>query len=96
MTPRFVIVITFLVIAISCASDANAAKPVSLRWDCARAGAPSLRQSAAIYGYDTYNLVVPARNALYREIRHACKQGIGRVVVEQVAAPRAEFRAASR
>jgi hypothetical protein len=39
---------------------------------------------------------VPARDALYRQIRHACAQGIDRViVVEEASARRGEFRVVS-
>lgn len=96
MQTRFVFAASALVFALTCAAQAHAAEPSPLRWDCTRDGAPSLRETAATYGLDNYTRVVPARDALYRQIRRACTRGVDRVVVVEPTATAAQSRVASR
>lgn len=63
------------------AASANASEPAPLHWDCARSGAPSLRETAATFGYDNYGKVVAARDALHRQLRAICARGTREVVV---------------
>lgn len=90
-------VFALLLLAAARAGHAGAAESVPLHWDCTRAGTPSLRETAATYGYDNYARAVPLREALYRQIRRACAQGAQRVVVvEPDAARRVRSRLAAR
>lgn len=96
MQTRFVFVASALVFALTCAAQAHAAEPSPLHWDCTRNGAPSLRETAATYGYDNYTRVVPARDALHWQIRRACARGVDRIVVVEPAITAEKSRVAAR
>lgn len=80
MKARLAIALVLFAFAAS-ASAADMTEPHPLHWDCSRSGAPSLHETAVTYGYDNYVRVVPARDALRRQIRLACARGVPRVVV---------------
>ena len=74
-----------LAIALSLSSFAACAAPEtgegSLRWECARTGAPSNHEIATAFGYDNYQYMREAQPRLYRQLRRECAGGADAVLI---------------
>ena len=56
------------------ASATAAQEPGTLRWECARTGAPSHHEIATAFGYDNYQYMREAQPRLYRQVRRECSR----------------------
>lgn len=63
-------------------SISQAAHPASgMRWDCSRLGAPSHREFANAFDFDSYAFARQAQPRLYTEVRRQCRRGATAVLL---------------
>ncbi|HET7844705.1 MAG TPA: hypothetical protein VFL14_11180 [Xanthomonadales bacterium] len=72
MNARPIVLALALVASLSSFAASATSEPGSLRWECARQGAPSHREIATAFGYDNYQYMREAQPRLYRELRREC------------------------
>ena len=72
MNARQIALALALVLTLSSFAACAAQEPGSLRWECARTGAPSQHEIATAFGYDNYQYMREAQPRLYRQVRREC------------------------
>lgn len=65
----------------SFAACASSTEEGTLRWECARTGAPRYHEIATAFGYDNYQYMREAQPRLYRDLRRACAGGADAVLI---------------
>ena len=88
-----------LVLTLSSFAAAAEQSAGSLRWDCARNGAPSHREISTAFGYENYQYMREAQPRLYRELRRECtRSGADAVliVLDRAKLPRVAAEIAAR
>jgi hypothetical protein len=76
------IALAFALTLSASAAPAATQEPGTLRWDCARTGAPGHHEIAAAFGYDNHQYMREAQPRLYREVRRECaRSGAGSLLV---------------